>query len=31
VIHCGPCYSEYLDLRESCRAACQAKAHRETR
>ena len=31
VIHCAPCYQEYLDLRESCRLGSEAKAHRESR
>lgn len=31
VIHCGPCYQEYLELRESCRLGDEAKAHRESR
>jgi hypothetical protein len=31
VIHCAPCYQEYLDLRESCRLGDPAKAHRESR
>jgi hypothetical protein len=31
VIHCAPCYREYLELRESCRLGDQAKAHREAR
>jgi hypothetical protein len=31
VIHCGPCYQEYLELRESCRLGDRAKAHRESR
>ena len=29
VIHCGPCYREYLDLREACRLGVEAKANRE--
>ena len=31
VIHCAPCYQEYLDQRESCRLGDEAKMHRETR
>ena len=31
VIHCAPCYQEYLDLRESCRLGEKAKVHREAR
>lgn len=31
VIHCGPCYREFLDLRESCRLGDEAKAQRESR
>jgi hypothetical protein len=31
VIHCAPCYREYLELRESCRLGDQAKAQRESR
>lgn len=31
VIHCAPCYQDYLDLRESCRLGEEAKAHRDTR
>ena len=31
VIHCAPCYQEYLDLRESCRIGEKAKVHREAR
>ena len=31
VIHCAPCYQEYLDLRESCRLGEKAKVHRESR
>jgi hypothetical protein len=31
VIHCAPCYQEYLDLRESCRLGEKAKVYREAR
>jgi hypothetical protein len=31
VIHCAPCYQEYLGLRESCRLGQEAKVHRESR
>jgi hypothetical protein len=31
VIHCGPCYREFLDLRESCRLGDEAKVQRESR
>jgi hypothetical protein len=31
VIHCGPCYREYLDLRAPCRLGEGAKVHRESR
>ena len=31
VIHCAPCYQEYLDFREACRLGEEAKAHRESR
>ena len=31
VIHCAPCYREYLDLRESCRLGKGGKVHRESR
>jgi hypothetical protein len=31
VIHCGPCYAEYLELRESCRLGHHDKAVRESR
>jgi hypothetical protein len=31
VIHCGPCYQEYLDLRAACRLGVEAKVHRESR
>jgi hypothetical protein len=31
VIHCGPCYQEYLDLRAACRLGEDAKMHRESR
>lgn len=31
VVHCGPCYCEYLDMREACRVGETAKAHREVR
>ena len=31
VIHCAPCYREFLDHRESCRLGEEAKAHREVR
>ncbi len=31
VIHCAPCYQEYLDLREACRLGQGAKVHRESR
>jgi len=30
VIHCAPCYQEFLDLRESCRLGDEAKVHRES-
>jgi hypothetical protein len=30
VIHCGPCYQEYLDLRAACRLAADTKVHRES-
>jgi hypothetical protein len=30
VIHCAPCYQEYLELRESYRLGDSAKAHRES-
>jgi hypothetical protein len=30
VIHCGPCYAEYLELRESCRLGNKDKALRES-
>jgi hypothetical protein len=31
VIHCAPCYQEYLDFRESCRLGEAAKVHRQSR
>jgi len=31
VIHCAPCYQQYLDLRESCRFGDEASVHRESR
>jgi hypothetical protein len=31
VIHRGPCYQEYLDLRAACRLGEDAKVHRESR
>jgi hypothetical protein len=31
VIHCAPCYQEYLDLRESFRVGEVAKVRRESR
>jgi len=31
VIHCAPCYQEYLDLRESRRLGQEARVHRESR
>jgi hypothetical protein len=31
VIHCAPCYREYLDQRESCRLGEGAKVRRESR
>lgn len=31
VIHCAPCYQEYLGLRESCRLSHDDKALRESR
>ena len=31
VIHCAPCYREYLDLRESCRLGEGAEVRRESR
>jgi len=31
VIHCAPCYQEYLDSRESCRLGDKARADRESR
>jgi hypothetical protein len=31
VIHCGPCYQEYLDLRAACRLGEDSKVHRESR
>ena len=30
VIHCGPCYQEYLDLRAACRLGEDAKVHRKS-
>ncbi len=30
VVHCGPCYQEYLDLRAACRLGDDAKVHRES-
>ena len=31
VIHCGPCYKEYLDLRTACQAGEDFKVRREPR
>ena len=31
VIHCGPCYQEYLDLRAACRLGDKSKAQGEPR
>ena len=31
VIHCAPCYGEYLELREACRLGKEAKAQRQVR
>ena len=31
VIHCGPCYWEYLDQRAECRLGEDAKVYRESR
>jgi hypothetical protein len=31
VIHCGPCYQEYLDLRAARRLGNEATVHRESR
>jgi hypothetical protein len=31
VLHCGPCYREYLDLRAVCRIGNEATADRESR
>jgi hypothetical protein len=31
VLHCGPCYLAFLDLRESCRLGDEAKVQRESR
>jgi hypothetical protein len=31
VIHCAPCYREFLDRRESCRLGDEAKVQRESR
>ena len=31
VIHCGPCYDEYLNLREGCRMGSEATIQRESR
>ena len=31
VVHCGPCYQEYLDLRAACRMRGEAKLHRQSR
>jgi hypothetical protein len=31
VIHCAPCYQEYLDSRESCRLGEGARVRRESR
>lgn len=30
VVHCGPCYQQYLDLRESYRVAEKPKVHRKS-
>ena len=30
VIHCAPCYQEYLDLRAACRLGDKSKAHGES-
>jgi hypothetical protein len=31
VTHCGPCYQEYLELREGCRLGHEATIQRESR
>jgi hypothetical protein len=31
VIRCGPCYREFLDLRQACRLGSDAKVHHEAR
>jgi len=31
VIHCGPCYQKYLDLRAACRLGGDAKVRGESR
>ena len=31
VVHCAPCYGEYLELREACRLGKEAKAQRQVR
>jgi hypothetical protein len=31
VIHCAPCYQQYIDLREACRLGDKVKVHRESR
>jgi hypothetical protein len=31
VIHCGPCYQQYLDLRAASRLGEDANVHRESR
>ena len=31
VIHCAPCYQEYLEQREACRLGEEAKVHRQSR
>jgi hypothetical protein len=30
VIHCAPCYREYLDLRDACRLGEETKVHRQS-
>jgi hypothetical protein len=30
VIHCAPCYQQYLDLREACRLGEKGIVHRES-
>jgi hypothetical protein len=31
VVHCAPCYDEFLKLRESCRLGKEAEVHLESR